>query len=185
MARTAVLREFQHSEEYDLSEDFELWSRIAATNKLATLPEVLGRCRRHSGRISQEKAFRMKDRRLTIYAAQLHALGIVFSDADLERHFLLRSMRKQKFTPDREYLQWAETWLLELQAANQHALCYPEPAFSELLGRLWLKVCWYAQPNLGWTVWRQFWRCGLSKNIWTELRKFVSLSVPHFSAERE
>src|SRR5262249_54523422 len=41
MARTAVLRAYEHREEYRLSEDFDLWARIAATHKLATLPEVL------------------------------------------------------------------------------------------------------------------------------------------------
>jgi glycosyltransferase involved in cell wall biosynthesis len=178
MARTVVLREYGHREEYDLSEDFDLWARIAAKNKLATLPEVLVRRRMHSGRITQEKALRMKDRRLAIYAAQLRMLGIVFTDTDLERHFLLRSMRKQKFTPDLRYLQWAEAWLLGLQEANQRALCYPEPAFSEMLGRLWLKGCWYALAGREWTAWRRFWGSPLRRNAWRGLRKPLSLYTP-------
>ena len=76
MARTAVLREYGHQEEYDLSEDFDLWTRIAAKDKLATLPEVLVRRRMHSGRITQEKPHSIKDRRLAIYAAQLRPLGL-------------------------------------------------------------------------------------------------------------
>src|SRR5262249_55376839 len=95
MARTAVLRACEHQEEYDLSEDFDLWARIAAKYKLAALLEVLVRRRMHSGRITQEKAHHIKDRRLAIYAAQLHTLGIVFTATDLEHHLLLRSMRKQ------------------------------------------------------------------------------------------
>jgi len=178
MARTVVLREYGHQEEYDLSEDFDLWSRIAAKHKLATLPEVLVRCRMHGGRISQENLRRKKDRRLTIYAAQLHALGIAFTDTDLERHFLLRSMRKQRFTPDLAYLEWAERWLLQLQEANQRAQSYPEPAFSEMLGRFWLKVCWYASMNLGWTVWRRFWRSPLRGRTWQGLQKPSSLYIP-------
>jgi hypothetical protein len=87
---------------------------MAAQHKLTTLPEVLGQRRMHRSRITQEKALHMKDRRLAIYAAQLHLLGMVFTDTDLERHFLLRSMRKQKFTPDLAYLHWAEAWLLGL-----------------------------------------------------------------------
>src|SRR6185436_10599654 len=43
MARTAVLRAYEYQEEYDLSEDFDLWARIAAKHKLATLTEVLVR----------------------------------------------------------------------------------------------------------------------------------------------
>jgi hypothetical protein len=174
MARTVVLREYGHQEHYDLSEDFDLWARIAAKNRLANLPEVLVRRRMHRGRITLEKAHRIKDTLLAIYASQLSALGVAFTDTDLERHFLLRSMRKLKFTPDLVYVEWAEAWLLRLQAANQRALYYPEPSFSEALGRLWLKVCWHALAGLKWTAWRRFWRSPLRKSAWPGLRKFFS-----------
>jgi glycosyltransferase involved in cell wall biosynthesis len=176
MARTAVLREYGHQEDYELSEDFDLWARIAAKYKLATLPEVLVRRRIHSGQITQEKAHRVKDRRLAIYADQLHALGVAFTDIDLERHFLLRSMRKQRFTPDFAYVEWAEKWLLQLQEANQRVQNYPEPAFSRMLGQFWLKVCWYASTNLRWAAWRRFWRSPLRGNALQGLRMSVALS---------
>ena len=180
MARTVVLRNYGHQEQYDTSEDFDLWSRIAAKHKLASLPEVLVRCRRHKSRITREQAHRMKDRRLAIYAAQLHALGVAFTDTDLERHFLLRSMRKQKFAPDLAYLEWAEAWLLRLREANQRVQSYPEPAFSGVLGRFWFKVCWHASAGLGWTVWRCFWQSPLRKNARPRLRKLVSSYLPSF-----
>jgi len=174
MARTVVLREYGHQEEYDISEDFDLWARIAAKHKLATLPKVLLRRRMHAGRITQEKAYRIKDTLLAIYASQLRALGVAFTDIDLERHFLLRSMRKLKFTPDLVYVEWAEAWLLRLQAVNQLARCYPEPAFSEVLGRLWLKVCWHASVGR-WTRWRRFLRSPLCKSARRGLRKLFFL----------
>lgn len=178
MARTAVLRNYGHQEQFDVSEDFDLWARIAAKNRLANLPEVLVRHRMHRGRVTLEKAHRIKDTLLAIYASQLSTLGVAFTDIDLERHFLLRSMRKLKFTPDLVYVEWAEAWLLRLQAANQRALCYPEPSFSELLGRLWLKVCWHASTNLRWTAWRRFWRSPLRKSAWPGLRKlFFQYSI--------
>jgi Glycosyltransferases involved in cell wall biogenesis len=178
MARTAVLRNYGHQESYPLSSDFDLWSRIAATHKLATLPEVLVRCRMHKSRLTREQAHRVKALRLTIYAAQLHELGIVFTDTDLERHFLLRSMRKQRFSPDLAYVEWAEKWLLQLQDVNQRVQNYPEPAFSRVLGRFWLKVCWYASTNVGWVVWRHFWRSPLRGNALQGLRASVSAYAP-------
>jgi len=174
MARTVVLREYGHREEYDVSEDFDLWARIAATHKLATLPQVLLRRRMHSGRITQEKAYRIKDTLLSIYAAQLHTLGVTFTAADLESHYLLRSMRKLKFRPDLAYLEWAEHWLLQLQAVNRQAWCYPEPAFSEVLGQLWLKACWEASVG-PWTKWRRFWRSPVRQSTLRGLRKLVLL----------
>jgi glycosyltransferase involved in cell wall biosynthesis len=175
MARTVVLRNYGHQEQFDISEDFDLWSRIAAQHKLATLPEVLGRRRIHSGQIMLRQASHKKDRRLKIYASQLQALGITFTDTDLERHALLRSMRKLKFTPDLAYLEWAEDWLLRLEAANQQVQCYPEPAFSQVLGQLWFKVCWHASASRGWTAWRRFCKSPLRKDAWLSLRKLLRL----------
>ena len=124
----------------------------------------------HAGQLSQEKGARIREQRLAIYAAQLHLLGVPFTDADLKRHFLLRSMRKQGFRPDLIYLEWAESWLLQLQAANHRAGCYPEPAFSQLLGRFWLKVCWYAVRDERWTAWWRFWRSALCRQTLSHIR---------------
>jgi glycosyltransferase involved in cell wall biosynthesis len=170
MARTAVLRAYRHREEFDVSEDFDFWSRIAANHKLATIPEVLVRRRMHAGQLTHEKAGSAPERRLAIYAAQLHLLGVSFTDTDLNRHLLLRSMRKRGFRPDLNYLDWAETWLLQLRAANQRAGCYPEPAFSQLLGRFWLKVCWYAASVGRWTIWWRFWRSPLCRQTLSHIR---------------
>jgi glycosyltransferase involved in cell wall biosynthesis len=170
MARTVVLRRYRHREEFDVSEDFDLWARIAANHELATLPEVLVRRRMHANQLTQKKAARAQERRLVIYAAQLHLLGVSFTDTDLKHHLLLRSMRKRGFRPDLSYLEWAETWLLRLQAANQRAGCYPEPAFSQLLGRLWVKVCWHAARTDGWTVWWRFWCSALCRQTLSHIR---------------
>jgi len=182
MARTNVLRAYRHREEFDGCEDFDFWARVAANHKLATLPEVLVRRRIHAGQLSQEKAVGIQEQRLAIYAAQLHLLGVSFTDADLKRHLLLRSMRKRGFRPDRSYLEWAESWLLQLQAANHRAGCYPEPAFSQLLGRFWLKVCWFASSDERWTVWWRFWRSGLHRQTLSDIR--IS-SLRRFSVKRE
>ena len=58
MARADVLRAYRHREEFDVCVDFDLWARIAANHKLATLPEVLVRRRTHAGQLTQEKAAR-------------------------------------------------------------------------------------------------------------------------------
>jgi len=170
MARTDVLRAYRHREEFDICEDFDFWARIAANHKLATLPEVLVRRRMHAGQLTQEKAARTQERRSAIYAAQLRLLGVSFTDTDLKRHSLLRSMRKRGFRPDLIYLEWTETWLLRLQAANHRAACYPEPAFSQLLGRFWLKVCWYAASDDRWIVWWRFWRSALCRQTLSHIR---------------
>lgn len=130
------------------------------------------RRRRHHGRTTQGKADRIKSTRLAIYAAQLRELGVAFSATDLERHYMLRRLRTQKFTPDRAYLEWAEAWFLQLQATNQRARCYPEPTFSDVLGKYWFKVCRKAVDDLGWRAWRRFLLSPLLRDAWRQsLRK--------------
>ena len=179
MARTAVLREYRHNERFAVSEDFELWARIAAQHGIANLPEVLVRRRAHPRQTSKDKDEHTRLYRQAIYAQQLEVLGVAYEEQDLVRHHLLRRMRKSGFTPDRAYIDWAETWLLGLQAANTRAGRYPEPSFSQLLAGLWLKACWEAAPGLGWsTIARRLLASRLRRWAWPGLRKDAFLNGP-------
>jgi len=177
MARTAVLREYRHDERFEVSEDFEIWARVAAAHAIANLPEVLVRRRAHSQQTSKDRDEQTRLYRQAIYARQLQGLEIAFVEEDLKRHHLLRRMRKSRFTPDREYVDWAEAWLLALQAANARFGHYPEPSLSQLLGGLWVKVCWNAVPALGVpAAWRRLWASPLRPWVLPGLRKDVFLN---------
>ncbi|MFP6730777.1 MAG: glycosyltransferase family A protein [Alphaproteobacteria bacterium] len=153
MARTACLRAFPHAEHMVVGSDYEMWARFAASHKIANLPECLVRCRRHGGRVTEQRADLVKQTRCGIYRTQLDALGVAFSDDDLEAHFLLRRMHRVGFTPDDAYVAWAGTWLAALRDANRANRLYPEPAFSQILGVFWAKTCRQA----GWArSWRPF-----------------------------
>lgn len=173
MARTAVLHRYRHREHIKLGSDYDLWARMAADCKLATLPQVLTYRRQHGGRSTHGRAEEIKGWRLQIYAEQLHALGIAHGRADLERHYALRRMQKLSIRPDHAYLEWAQEWLQRLRAANARNPHYPEPAFSHLLGTLWLKTCWYATPVLGWRAWRRFWASPLRAEVWPGLARLA------------
>jgi len=174
MVRLAILRQYRHDEGFTVSEDFELWARVAADHAIANLPEVLVHRRAHPQQTSRNRDEEFRLHRQAIYARQLEALGIAFQEEDLRRHHLLRRMRKSGFAPDRAYVDWAETWLNALQAANARAQRYPEPALSRLLGGLWGKVCWHAVPALGGlTAWRRFRASPLRRWTWPGLRALV------------
>ena len=153
MARTIVLRAFPHNEKYGLSSDYDLWARIAKCSKLANLPQVLVRRRLHARQASTLRADQMRLERQAIYADQLSQLGIAFTAEDVECHGLLRGMHKRSFVPDRSYVDWAKQWLHHLKEANRQAMSFPEPEFSQLLSKLWFKVCWHARPKLGSMAW--------------------------------
>lgn len=167
MARTQVLREYRHREDMALGSDYDLWARVAADHELAALPQVLVYRREHRQRTSETKLETTKHLRLEIFAWQLRALNVSFTQKDLERHYLLRRMHKEGFSPDNEYVDWAEHWLLELQAANARSGLYPEPAFCAVLGGFWLKTCWNTQGSIQ-----------ILKRIWTSpLRRAARLAA--------
>ena len=178
MARTDILRRFPHDERYRIGADFDLWVRIAAAHKLANLPRVLVRCREHEQRTTHNTADESRALRLTIFRAQLDALGIGYTPEDLERHYLLRRMRKMRVRPDPAYLDWAETWLRTLREANQRVRLYPEPAFSHVLGSFWARVCGQARWGMGVRAASRFLSSPMRRWAWAGIRKDLSLVAP-------
>jgi glycosyltransferase involved in cell wall biosynthesis len=175
MARTAVLREYRYREQYAACEDFDLFVRLARKYKLGNLPNIL-LCRRvHASRITREQAQVVKEKNLEIVSAQLAELGVEFTPADLERHFFLPRMNKSQSAPDRTYLEWANAWLLKLQATNQHTLRYPERPLAQMVGEIWFVVCWHASAGMGWSAWKNFWRSPLSKEVWSNVGRYLRL----------
>ena len=177
MARTAILQAYGYREQYVLCSDFDLFVRLAKTHKLGRLPEPLVRQRVHAGRITRQKAQLTKDKDLEIVSAQLIELGVEFTTTDLDRHLLLSFMKKFQFIPDRQYLWWAEAWLLKLQEANHRAGCYPEPSFARVIGEVRLKVCHRVFPGIGWTAWKHFWQSPLSKGGWAGVKSRLFFSL--------
>jgi glycosyltransferase involved in cell wall biosynthesis len=178
MARRAILGRYPLEERFEVSEDFDLWARIAADHKVANLPCMLVRARAHDRRTTQLQAERTRAIRGEIVGRQLRALGIEFTDGDLDGHLLLRGMRKQGFRPDRAYLDWAEGWLSKLRTANADGHLFPEPAFSRLLGTLWLKACWQASGTMGWRAWRRFLASPLRTGAWAGLWREIAMRLP-------
>ena len=172
LARTDVLREHARAGSVEGSANFDLWARIAAHHKLSNLPEIL-LTRRRTGDAAADPELR-KAERGAVYGLQLAELGIIFTDEDLRRHFLLRRMRKERFAPDSAYLAWAEAWLRNLQSANARTHAYPEPVFSEVLGTYWVKVCWHAAPRIGRrAAWRAFRGSPLRRWAWPGLKRQI------------
>src|SRR5574337_643394 len=171
MARKAILQDYGYREQYAVCEDFDLFVRVAKNSKLGNLPETLVRRRTHAGNLGREKAEVMKAKNQEIASAQLIELGVTFTATDLERHFVLSHMTRLQFTPDREYLEWADAWLQKLQKVNHRVLRYPAQAFARLVGQLWVTACWRATGSMGGAAWKHFWRSPLSRGAWASLKQ--------------
>jgi glycosyltransferase involved in cell wall biosynthesis len=175
MARTAIVRAYAYREHYIVCSDFDLWARVARSYKLGNLPRFLVCRRMHAGRVTYEKAQLVKAAKRQIFNAQLTDLDVTFSEADLERHFLLLRMKGVGFVPDLTYLEWADAWLRKLQDANLRTAYYSHRAFAQVLGEIWIAVCWQAAASMGLPAWKCFWRSPLSTEAWSSAGKYLAL----------
>lgn len=171
MGRTALLRDLGYRNDYFRCQDYDMHVRLARHHKVGNLPEVLVLGRIHDQQVTGQTFELGMAKKREIAAGQLAELGVTCTAADLERHTALGRMGKLGFTPDREYLEWAEAWLRKLQQANRGTAVYPEPVFSQVLGDLWLKACRRTASSAGWTVWKRFWQSPLRGGTTGRLRR--------------
>ena len=169
MARRDIMQRYRYCERFSISDDFDLFVRLARSFELGNVPEVLVRHRRHDASTSNRKAHLKEGENVAIFADQMSDLGVSYTEDDLKRHYILGQMGTLGFTPDLDYLDWAESWLGRLRAANERALRYPEPELSRVLRQTWLKVCWHASARIGWASWKRCLRSPLTKGAWSSI----------------
>jgi glycosyltransferase involved in cell wall biosynthesis len=171
MARTAILQEYGYRNDYPRCQDYELHVRLTQRYKLGNLPQVLVLGRVHPEQITRQTTGLGDAKKREIVSVQLTELGVAFTHTDLDPHLTLSRMRKLRFTPNREYLQWAEAWLLKLQEANRQTRRYCERAFTRAVSEKWFIACLRASTGIGWIAWQRFWQSPLSKGSWSSLKQ--------------
>lgn len=177
MGRTDVLRRYGYRKSFVRCQDYDLHVRLARHHAIANIPRILTHVRVHPDQIAVRTPGLGDAKKIEIIRAQLSALGINGSLDDLEAHLMLSRMRKLQFRPDRGYLDWAEAWLLGLEAANRETRCYSERSLVRATSEKWLQTCWAASPNVGWTAWRRFLRSPLRRGIGSRLKRELHASL--------
>ena len=126
-----------------LSEDYELWSRVANKMWFATIPEVLGEYRWNGENITAKKMDMLDIEAQKLVQRNLkQAIGIEISDEDL----ILLSGWKNPFMDenlDREDLRRREAALLDqIEEQNKKVEAIDEKAFSKVLDerRVWAGI---------------------------------------------
>jgi len=171
MGRTEMLREYGYRNDYPRCQDYDLHVKLAKKYKLGNLPECLVYGRIHPDQITGQTSELGDAKKREIVGAQLAVLGVGFTEADLDPHLTLSRMRKLHFIPDRDFLQWAEAWLLKLQKANSHSQRYSERAFARAVSEKWIQACWSAWAGMGWTALKSFLGSPLRKSAGDTLRQ--------------
>jgi len=171
MGRTEILRRFRYDETFEVSQDFDLFVRLADHYQLANIGAPLVRVRRHAGQVSRKRA-EVKSRLLLILRRQLEALGMAFSEEELERHLMLARPRSWH-APAREDLAWSEDWLQRLKVANRKSGRYDQTAFEQVVGEAWFELCLKGMPGAAKTPHRWLWRSPLASSAWAGVRRRI------------
>jgi len=166
LGRTAILRDYRYREDLALSNDYELFVRLARDHAIASLPEVLTLNRKHGARATSDRE-RRKRENLRVIEPQLAELGVGYDAVDLERHFAI-TRGSSWLIPDAEYLEWAARWLSGLSEANRRTARFVEPAFGRVLAQVWRELCRRALPRIGWRAVVCYWRARLAVEAWRD-----------------
>lgn len=150
MARTAILRRFGHQLEFRLGSDHDLLERLARQFRLANVPSVLGYQREHRGRSTKAAPETLLQAKYRLIDRQLRALGIIATQADLARHYLLTRIKREDWTTHPDYLQWAAGWLENLLEANRRTPVYAQRALTGIVAQTWIETCVRGIRPLGW-----------------------------------
>ncbi|MBV9842652.1 MAG: glycosyltransferase [Sphingomonadaceae bacterium] len=177
MARAAVLREHGYRGAFPVCEDYDLFSRIAERHRLANLPRVLLHRRIHPGRITCDRAAQVRANNVAIARRRVAALGLPDDDATIAHHVLLARLKKERVTPDRDFLESASAWLERVAAANDKAEIYCPRGLAATLGQLWAIACLQARPAIGAAAFARFRSSPLRDAVPASLRANIAFAL--------
>lgn len=146
LARRDVLEQNQYRKSRELSEDYDLFSRLSRSYRLGNCPALLLRYRRHLGQATQFHRARMEEVARLIRLEALVAQGFKPSEEELHLHNLIRRPHSILKIED---LVGIETWLLKLHAA------YHSSSARRVIASQWVRACIRAAPLKG-GMWRRF-----------------------------
>lgn len=141
MGRTALLRHYGYREDFPLSQDYELLTRLTRDHPVANLPLRLTGLRHHPGQTTQLKAALKKSRLQAIAAQQLQWLGLSPSAEDLEYfYWLLPRVGSPGKRPllNAAYLDWLNDYFAAIEAANRTSRLMEQRALRHTLAIVYM-----------------------------------------------
>lgn len=164
---------FRYDPGFTLSEDYELWSRLARVTRLANLDRVVLEYRVHASGVTQSQWGVMDTHAVRVAARELEGMGV---EADAETLRFHRNLgRGHCFEIDREEdLVRAEGWLSFLVSANARSGYVPVQAFRRIVAGVWFGACYHAGTLRG-TLLRRYVRSPLRRGRSTRPVEWLAL----------
>lgn len=146
LARREVFGRFRYKPELRLAEDYDLCARAMSEFRLANVPKVLVRYRRHAGQATLSQRAKMEDEAKRIRIQALRAEGISASHNEQRVHNLIRAPSSIFSMADFAHI---ESWLMKLVNWFDH------PEAREVVASQWTRSAVRAAP-LGVDMWRRY-----------------------------
>jgi glycosyltransferase involved in cell wall biosynthesis len=146
MARREVFEAFEYRQGYNLAEDYDLFVRAITRFRLANLPEVLLRYRRHRQQATRARRAQMEEVTRRIRIEALQAQGIGANAQEQRTHNQIRAPRSICSMGD---LDLIEAWLLKLIDHFDH------PDAKRVVASQWTRAAVRAAP-LGLGMFRRY-----------------------------
>lgn len=146
MAKREVMLGLPYREAYRLAEDYDLLGRACVAYRLANVPQVLLRYRRHRQQSTQSKRLKMEEITRRIRIEILCRQGFSPSPEEERLHNLIRAPTSIQNITD---LEGIESWLFKLLEATR------DEGARQVIATQWTRACIRAAP-LQEAMWRIF-----------------------------
>lgn len=137
MARREVFDCYRYRDEYRLAEDYDLFARAMTGSRIANVPEVLLRYRRHAQQATQAQRSPMEAVTRRIRLEVLAAEGITTTEDERRLHNLVRAPHSLTNIDD---LLGIEAWL------NRLYQLYDDTDAKRVIASQWVRACIRAAP---------------------------------------
>ena len=127
-------QKFLYDESFPHSEDYELWSRVCRSFKIANLEDVILRYRFHSQQVSKVFSHVQVDGMKRCQKMQFKAANFSFSDVELDMH---SKIARLNFENTRSFFVAANLWFIKLYRSPELNNVYNKNALKNVIG------CWY------------------------------------------
>jgi len=141
MIRRSVMDEnnLRYDEDFRISQDFDLWSRMISFTEFANMPEILLKYRFVDSNLTNSTKTEYRESFLKkIFITQLKRLGINPSDEDIRFHIILASKKKISKIDD---LSGIKLWLDKIAEKNKKKLFYDQAVIERVLSKYWFSAC--------------------------------------------
>ncbi|MDY0016286.1 MAG: glycosyltransferase [Candidatus Delongbacteria bacterium] len=141
MIRRSVMDEnnLRYDEDFRISQDYDLWSRMISFTEFANMPEILLKYRFVDSNLTNSTKTEYRESFLKkIFIAQLKRLGINPSDEDICFHIILASKKKISKIDD---LSGIKLWLEKIAEKNKEKLFYDQAVIGRVLSKYWFSAC--------------------------------------------